>query len=167
MEGLMEIQIRHAEPDDYLAIHTIYTQPTVVWGTLQLPYVSAEKRRQRLLEPREGAYSLVACVDGNVVGQLSLHTFPQSPRRRHVGGLGMGVHDDWQGKGVGTALIEAVVALADQWLNLTRLELQVYTDNEPAVWLYKKLGFEVEGTLRRFAFRDGQMADVYAMARLI
>jgi L-phenylalanine/L-methionine N-acetyltransferase len=51
-------------------------------------------------------------------------------------------------------------------LNLERLELDVYTDNEPAVRLYAKFGFVIEGTLSRFAFRDGRYADVYAMARL-
>jgi putative acetyltransferase len=76
------------------------------------------------------------------------------------------VRDDWQGKGVGTALMQAAVGLADNWLNLVRLELEVFTDNEPAVKLYKKFGFVVEGTLSRFAFRDGQYVDTLAMARI-
>jgi putative acetyltransferase len=42
----------------------------------------------------------------------------------------------------------------------------VYTDNEPAIARYKKFGFSVEGTLRQYAFRDGQFADVHVMARL-
>lgn len=42
----------------------------------------------------------------------------------------------------------------------------MYTDNEPALRLYQKLGFEVEGTLAEFAFREGWHVDVYAMARL-
>ena len=62
--------------------------------------------------------------------------------------------------------MQAAVDLADKWLNLARLELEVYTDNEPAIRLYKKFGFVIEGTLVRFAFRDGQYADGYAMARL-
>lgn len=162
----MEIQIRHAEPDDYEAIHIIYTQPKVVWGTLQLPYSSSESRRQRLAQPNEGSYALVACVDGAVVGHLSLRTAPNSPRRKHVGSLGMGVHDGWQGKGVGSALVETVINLADNWLNLSRLELDVYADNEAAVHIYRKYGFEVEGTQRCFAFRGGKYVDAYRMARL-
>jgi putative acetyltransferase len=42
----------------------------------------------------------------------------------------------------------------------------VYTDNEPALRLYKKFGFVIEGTLVRFAYRAGQYVDVYVMARL-
>ncbi len=78
----------------------------------------------------------------------------------------MCVHDEWQGKGIGKALMSAGLDLADKWLNLTRLELEVYTDNEPAIRLYEGFGFEREGTLRQHAFRDGHYVDSYMMARL-
>lgn len=162
----MNLTIRRAEPSDYVAIHKIFTYPRVVWGTLQLPYPSLEQWRKRIAEPPEGLFSLVACVEDEVIGQISLHTFPNRLRRRHIGEIGMMVRDDWQGKGVGTALMQAIVDLADQWLNLYRLELDVYTDNEPAVKLYKKFGFQIEGTRVGEAFRDGKYVDTYAMARL-
>jgi L-phenylalanine/L-methionine N-acetyltransferase len=136
VEGLL---IRRAEPDDYSAIHEIYSCPKAFAGTLQLPYPSREKWRQRLAEPDDSTYTLVAVVGDRVVGTLGLHTFPNRPRRRHAGTIGMGVHDEWQGKGIGTALMSAGVELADKWLNLTRLELEVYTDNEPAIRLYERL----------------------------
>lgn len=60
----------------------------------------------------------------------------------------------------------AAVDLADNWLNLLRLELEVYTDNEPAIRLYERFGFEREGTKRRDAFRGGQYVDSYLMAGL-
>ena len=60
----------------------------------------------------------------------------------------------------------AAVDLSDNWLNLLRLELSVYTDNEPAVRLYTKFGFETEGLLKKYAFRDGTYVDAYAMARI-
>lgn len=64
----------------------------------------------------------------------------------------------WQGKGAGSVM-QAAVDLADRWLNLTWLELEVYTDNEAAVRLYRKFGFVLEGTLSRYAYRDGQFVD--------
>jgi putative acetyltransferase len=135
-------------------------------GTLQLPLQSVEGVRKRFFsETREGLYHLVACVDEEVVGHLGLETFTR-PRRRHAGYIGMAVRDDWQGRGVGTALMEAVLDLADNWLNLTRVELAVYVDNAAGVALYKKFGFEIEGTYRRFAFRGGEFVDAYSMARL-
>jgi putative acetyltransferase len=70
----------------------------------------------------------------------------------------MAVRDDWQGKGVGTALMQEAVNLADKWLNLTRLELEVHTDNEPAIRLYKKFGFNIEGTWLSIPFEKGNMS---------
>lgn len=78
----------------------------------------------------------------------------------------MAVRDDWQGKRVGSALMQATIDLADNWLNLKRLELEVFTDNEAAIQLYKKFRFEVEGTLKEYGYRDGQFVDVLTMARL-
>jgi putative acetyltransferase len=78
----------------------------------------------------------------------------------------MFVHDDFQGRGVGHRMMQAVLDLADNWLGLTRLELTVYTDNAPAVRLYEGCGFSIEGTHRNFALRNGEFVDAHAMARL-
>ncbi len=160
------VSVRHAEPDDYEAMHRIMSGPKAAAGTLQLPLQSAETWRKQLADPPEGLFLLVACVDGEVVGNLGLETSPTRPRIRHAGSIGMAVRDDWQGQGVGTALMEAALDLADNWLNLTRIELRVYVDNSAAVALYKRFGFEIEGTHRRYAFRDGKYVDAYSMARL-
>ncbi len=128
----MSILIRAAEPSDYEALHRVFLGPKVIRGTLQLPFPTAEKWRKFLAEPAEGAFNWVAFAGGELVGHLVLQTFPLKPRRRHVGRLGMVVRDDWQGKGVGGALLGAAVEMADQWLQLTRLELEVYCDNEAA-----------------------------------
>jgi len=162
----MTFIIRRTEPSDYEAVQQIFSGPKAIWGTLQSPFSSVEQWRKRLAEPPEGLVSLVACVESEVVGQLSLQTFPTRPRRRHVGHIGMAVRDDWQGKGTGTALMQAAIDLADKWLNLTRLELEVYTDNEAAIRLYEKFGFTIEGTLAQHSFRDGRYVDSHLMARL-
>jgi L-phenylalanine/L-methionine N-acetyltransferase len=163
---MAQVIVRHAEPDDYQALHRIFSGPKAIAGTMQLPLPSAEAWRKRLVESPEGLFSLVACVDDEVVGSLGLETSPTRWRMRHVGSIGMAVRDDWQGKGVGTALMEAALDLADSWLNLTRIELRVYVDNSAAVALYKNFGFEIEGTHRRLAFRNGEYVDAYSMARI-
>ncbi len=162
----MSITIRHAEPDDYDELHRVFGGPLVIAGTLQLPFPTRERWRERVSRISQEGFFLVACADEEIVGNLGLHTFPTTWRRRHAGEIGMSVRDDWQGKGVGTALMEAALDLADNWLNLTRLELTVYTDNEAGLALYRKFGFEIEGTHRRFAFRNGEYADAYSMARI-
>ena len=161
-----QIDIRSCEPEDYQALQNIYGQPKAIWGTLQLPLPSVEKWKQRIAARADNAYWIVACIDGRVVGNLGLSVVAQSPRRRHVGELGMAIHDKWQGQGAGSALMSAAINLADQWLNLTRLELTVFADNVAAIKLYRRSGFKIEGTLEKFAFRDGEYVDAYAMARI-
>lgn len=143
----------------------MFTASTVYSGTLQLPYPSREYWRRRLSENTDSVYNLVAIIEGRIIGLAHVATFSR-PRRRHAGEIGISVHEDWQGKGVGKELMRAIVDLSDNWLNLTRLELEVYADNEAAIRLYERFGFEVEGKLRRHAFRDGQFVDSIVMGRL-
>ena len=160
------ILIRHAEINDAEAIHRVNMSPRAIWGTLQVPFSTVERYRKRIAERPDGRYHLVAVVENEVVGNLGLTVQITNPRRSHVGEIGMSVRDDWQGKGIGTALMQGVTDLADKWLNLKRLELTVYVDNPPAQALYKKFGFEQEGVLRQYAFREGQFVDAYTMARV-
>jgi putative acetyltransferase len=160
----MQIVIRHVEPGDEVAIQRIMSGRQAVWGSLAMPYMPVDYFHRRTAM-HDDTYGLVACVAGDVVGSLGLH-LSQKPRRRHVASLGMAVRDDWQGQGIGTALLAAAIDLTDNWLNLTRLELHVWVDNAAAVALYTRAGFVIEGTCRQFAFRDGQYVDAYAMARL-
>ena len=160
------IAIRRVEGRDAEALQALYSSPRAMAGTLQLPFPSVDLWRKRLAEWAADDYMLVAEVDGDVVGNAGLHSMGRSARRRHVGYIGMAVRDDWQGKGVGTALMAAIVDLADNWLGYRRLELTVYTDNGAAVALYRKFGFELEGTLRDYSYRNGEYVDAYTMARL-
>lgn len=162
---MTRIHVRATEPSDIEAISEIMNCPGVIGNTLQTPYQSVEWRRERFANYRPGSRSLVAEIDGRVVGNLGL-TPEGSDRRRHVASIGMAVHDDFQGMGVGTALMEAMVDLAERWMGITRIELTVYTDNDPAIALYKKFDFEVEGTAPRYAFRAGEYVDAYYMARV-
>jgi putative acetyltransferase len=162
----MEYTVRPATLADIDAINRIFGGPLAAAGTLNIPYESPDLRRRRLESPQPGGYSLLACTpEGEAVGNVGLHVV-QRPRRSHVADLGMAVRDDWQGRGVGTALMAAACDLADRWLPVTRIELTVYTDNAAALALYTKFGFVVEGTLRRYALRDGRYVDAHCMARL-
>ena len=159
----MQITVRHAEPTDAPALRDLYAMPHAQAGTLQLPYPALGVWQQRL--ENSGVVALVAEVDGLLVGQISLHMEP-NPRRKHVACIGMGVRDDWAGKGVGSALMAAALDLADNWLNLHRIELTVFVDNEAALALYRKFGFVEEGLARDYAFRQGRYVDVFYMARI-
>jgi L-phenylalanine/L-methionine N-acetyltransferase len=163
---LRDLIVRRCEPEDYEAVHGVYSSPNAMAGTIGVPFSSAQEVRDELVRERDGSFPLVACAGEEVVGQLTLSVY-MNPRTRHSGHFGIAVRDDWQGRGAGTALMEACLDLADNWLNLSRLDLRVYVDNAPAIALYEKFGFEIEGTHRRFAYRDGEYVDAYVMARLL
>ena len=161
------ITIRRAEPGDFEALWRTMKDAEAYSGLLQLPYPSREMWRRRMAEHKDDDYVLLACVKDEVVGNAGMHrTGSTSPRRAHARKIGLAVHRDWQGRGVGNALMAAMCDLADNWLDVIRLELTVYTDNERAIALYRKHGFEVEGTLRAYALRAGRYVDSFAMARV-
>ena len=169
MNDTAAIIIRRPRPDDAAALTAIMGDIEVLPGLLQLPYPTEATWRKRIEETPVGATTaelfVVAERGGVVVGNAGLHPILHV-RRRHAAGIGMAVARNAQGQGVGKALMAALVDWADNWAQLLRLELTVYTDNAAGIALYRKFGFEVEGTQRAYALRDGVYVDALAMARL-
>jgi L-phenylalanine/L-methionine N-acetyltransferase len=161
----MKIKIRAAEPGDYKAIREIFDSPRAVAGTLQIPYTPMKTWRELMSNQPPNARILLAEAGGKVVGQIGIHPIPRA-RRAHAAMLGMAIRDEWQGRGIGTALLREAIMLADNWLHLLRLELTVYTDNKAGIRLYQKFGFVIEGTHRLYALREGVYVNAYSMARI-
>ena len=156
--------LRAMEPSDYEDFWQVRICPQVMRNTLGLPFQSKAEVQHKLANPPEGLYCIVAEVDGRMVGVSSVQV--GRGRKAHVGSLGIMVHDGYTGRGLGSALMAAIIDLAENWLGLTRLELDVYADNAVAIHLYEKFGFVIEGTKRRYSLRDGEYADTHIMARL-
>ncbi|WP_201537413.1 GNAT family N-acetyltransferase [Psychrobacter immobilis] len=161
----MKIDIRHAEPEDAEALQAIYTDEALYANTLQLPMPSKTLWRKRLADIPDNIHVLVAEVEGKVVGNLGLEIMV-SKRRRHVASFGVSVKSALQGKGVGRALITAALDLADNWLDIRRIEITAYTDNNGGIGLYKSLGFVIEGEMVDYAYRNGEYVNAYQMARI-
>jgi putative acetyltransferase len=164
-----DVLIRRVRTTDAEAMARLMGDPDTLGNLLQLPYPSVEAWRTRLAEwdaPGRTDLLLVAEADGTLVGNAGLNPVGNALRRRHAMGLGITVAKEWQGRGVGSRLMTALLDTADRWLGCLRIELTVYTDNAAAIALYRKFGFEVEGTLRAFALRDGRYVDALTMARL-
>lgn len=161
----MEVIVRHVESRDIEAITNLYAGKNAYSGTLQLPFPSQAMWEKRLSDIPDNVYSLLAEKGDVVVGQAGMEVITR-PRRKHVAHFGMAVHDDYQGLGVGSKLLSAIVDLADNWLNVNRIELTVYTDNQAAIALYEKYDFGIEGEARNYAFRNGEYVNAYHMARI-
>jgi putative acetyltransferase len=160
-----DVTIRPPRLDDASDLHACYSHPLVARTTLQIPSQEIDNIHKRLEQSNKRIHRFVADVSGKAVGNISLHQ-SETPRMAHKAGLGMMVHPAYWGKGIGSQLMATIIDLADNWLNVQRLELEVNADNPAGVRLYRKFGFEIEGTKRWHAFGDGRLADSHFMARI-
>jgi putative acetyltransferase len=160
-----DVRIRPPRLDDARDMHACFSHPLVARTTLQMPTQEIGTTEKRLATINKRLHRFVAEVEGKVVGAITLYQ-SDTPRMRHKADLGMMVHPAYWGKGIGSQLMAAVVDLADTWLNVQRLELEVNVDNPAGIRLYKRFGFEIEGTKRWHAFGDGRLADSHFMARV-
>ena len=159
------VEIRPTEISDSEAFHKIVLDPAICRTTLQLPSQEFWRIEKKLKESASWLHRFTALADGDIVGSIVM-VQDQSPGRNHTGHIGMKVHRDYWGIGIGTKLMTTVTDLVDGWLNVTRLELEVNTDNPAGIRLYEKTGFVIEGTKRLQAYGDGRWADSHFMARI-
>ena len=158
------LTIRAAEPADLEGLTHLMNLPGYRHGTLRMPFETQGSASKRIFEGASSSIHLVALAGTDLVGMIGLHRW--SGRRSHVGMIGMGVHDDWTGHGIGRRLLDTALDLADNWIGLTRLELSVNVDNARAIHLYESAGFETEGRERQSILREGVLVDAFTMARL-
>ena len=104
----------------------------------------------------------LAVLDNGVIGWCDVVRLTR-PVHTHAGILGLGLLPEFRGKGIGTKLITTTMAAAHD-SGMVRIELTVHANNEPAIALYKKVGFKEEGILRDMTLIDGSYIDSIMMA---
>ena len=164
----MNFIIRPVQNADAPQLNAIRRQAGVLPNTLGIPSERIERSEKFVANVSEWDHLFVAVSEEDpalVLGVAGLHISP-NPRLRHCGGVGLSVHENYQGQGIGKALMAAIVDLADNWLMLKRVELGVLEGNDRALSLYKQFGFEVEGVKRASAVRMGQYVDETIMGRI-
>lgn len=113
------------------------------------------------------ALILVATVEDKIVGLLN---FASSPRKRtsHTGEFGMSVAEPFRSQRVGSALLAALLEWASANPKIEKVTLQVHGNNNHALELYRKFGFEVEGVkIRDLKYGPNAYVDSVIMARFI
>ena len=166
----LEYEVRPIMPCDAPGINALRRMPEVLENILGLPSERLSKAEALIASLDGNSHWLVAVTrdsSGNelVIGSAQL-AIPSNPRRRHCGLLGICVHRDYQGMGVGTRLMSELLNIADNWLMLKRIELDLYSDNARAIALYRRFGFENEGVKRMASIQNGRYADEDIMARI-
>ncbi len=118
------------------------------------------------IEQKENSIILVAEGDSKELVGFLMAVGGNTKRNKHSAYIVMGILKEYRGKGIGTMLFKKL----EQWAfnqNIHRLELTVVTRNKAAISLYKKMGFEIEGTKRHSLFIDSEFVDEYYMSKLL
>ncbi len=165
--------VRSARPQDAGALieltHTVMAEGEFMVTTsseFQMT-VEQEERWIQLHALEEGKILLVLTVEEQVIGMIN---FKNGARRRlaHQGDFGMSVRKEWRGRGVGSALLEALINWGKANPLIEQIRLAVLSTNEAAIHLYTRMGFVQEGRLMNQAKLDnGTYCDLILMAKFM
>jgi len=125
--------------------------------------VSREKKLFAEYARSRRSIFLVAVLQGQIVGLLNCDGGTVAATR-HAASLGVSVSAAHRNRGIGGALLRAAVRWAKRTRFIRRIDLLVYADNRPAIHLYRKMGFRMEGTKVGAVLHNGRYADEHIMA---
>lgn len=170
---MAEYIIREATPDDaeQILIHNdlISNEPHngIIRGPGEtMPLDDAVAFLGSVLASDNSVFLIAVLPSGQVIGACLLKG-GQRKANRHSGGIGIDVNREWRNKGVGTDLMRHVIDWAKKSNIITRIELDVITDNARAIHVYEKLGFKMEGKQLATLYKDGGYLDFYVMGLLL
>ena len=147
-----------SDTDKLLDMFSKMSDKALEWG--MPPYT--RETIDRWVSNIERLIPLVAVFNEKIVGYAAVFKHTHS-RERGVSDIGIYLHQDFHGVGLGTAMTETILSIAKQE-GLHRIGLHVVEDNVAAVKLYKKLGFVIEGTIRDAYYgADGKYHNMLVM----
>ena len=157
----MNIIYREAEPSDagkFLEYCKIVGSETdnLTFGAEGLSLtISQEADFIRKFAGNPGSIMIVAFDEGELIGTGAVSVVSGKPRFAHRREIAISVRKDYWGKGIGTGIMNVLMDFAKK-SGAEVLELQVRSDNEAAISLYKKFGFEKIGTNEKFFKINGE-----------
>jgi len=164
----LSLIIRPLEHADARDINTMRRIPQIAENLIALPSESLIQNEKFIADLTDDDHVFCAQTifdkQPRVIGLAGLHV-RKLARERHTAVLGIMIHPEFHGQGVGTKLMQTIIDLADNWLLLKRIDLTVFPDNFSAIKLYEKFNFVVEGTMKYASTRRGKLADHLLMAR--
>lgn len=126
--------------------------------------ITLEQEKNILADFQQGLNQLflIGEIDGEIIGNITFRG-GQRPRVAHAGEFGISVLQKYWGLGIGKHLLEYLIEWAREVGVIRKINLRVKEDNEGAIQLYKKMGFEEEGRITREFYIDDKFYDSIAM----
>ena len=154
-------QIREPDIDGFYETFAIVCRERRYLAFLDPPPI--EQTRAFVRRNIETGNPQLVAIDGPTVAGWCDVVAPGRDVMNHVGILGIALHPDWHGRGLGERLMRDAIEAA--WsFGLRRIELGVFSHNVRAQALYRKLGFAEEGIRRKRIQIDGIFHDEVMMA---
>ena len=157
----MNIIYREAEPSDagkFLEYckRVGAESDNLTFGAEGLPFsISQTADYMRKVSGNPENAMILAFDEGELVGCGIISSVSGRARFSHRKELAITVRKDYWGKGIGSGIMEVLMDFAKK-SDAEVLELQVRSDNERAIALYKKFGFEKIGTYEKFFKINGE-----------
>ena len=162
-----ELCLREAEKTDAAELIAFLNQVGSESDYMTLDEDGILMNQEEMASFIENQLYLLALLNGEIAGLVSI-TADFHERIRHIGQVFVVVKKAFWNQGLGRILLEEALTWAEDSQDIRRLELSVQVRNERAVYLYKDLGFEIEGLQKRGAYlKEGIFLDVYLMGKLI
>ena len=150
------MELRELRQEDWPAVREIFEQGIAGRNATfetEAPAWEAWDRSQL------DGHRYVAVEQGRVVGWDAPH--PESFRPCY---RGVYVHDEWQSKGIGRALLERLFESTEE-AGIWTIQTGIFPENEASLALHEKCGFRVVGTQERLGKMDGSWRDVVVLER--
>ncbi|HEX5500731.1 MAG TPA: arsinothricin resistance N-acetyltransferase ArsN1 family A, partial [Thermomicrobiales bacterium] len=155
------LEIREATLADAPAIARIYNQGIEDRVATLETQLRSPAEREEWLAARQPRHPVLVAVDGGgaILGWASLNTFNPRPAYDHVADFSVYVARERRGRGVGDALLGALVERA-RALGYHKLVLAAFPTNAPGMRLYERHGFNTVGVYHQQGMLDGRWVDV-------
>lgn len=140
------------------------TTHTLICKEVEKPFSELKSKIEDAINSPSEIY--LGVFDGDkIIGQLYLKA-PSHPWIKHTAGFLITITADHWGKGIGSELLNLMEDFAKS-IGISRIESRVRTSNERGLSLYKKMGYEIEGTRKKAAFINGQFEDEFFIAKFL
>jgi phosphinothricin acetyltransferase len=157
------LTIRHSTIGDLGAITEIYNQAILTTvATFDTEPKNLEEQEQWFKEHGPTSPILVAELENDVVGWVSLSTWSDRCAYSDTAEVSLYVEEECRGKGIGKKLLEAIVE-AGKDAGLHTLIARVAEGNELSVALHIAVGFEQIGVMKEVGRKFGKLLDVYML----
>lgn len=168
--GGLEITLRPAQEEDAagLVVHLEEVSGEGLYVGIEKAPLNEEDERH-FIQRRSQQAEILICVaeaEGTVIGMGTLFPGRFGDKDRHVGTLGMSLGPRYRELGIEGPLVGYLLAWS-QAAGYEKIQLEVFSTNAPAVELYGRLGFQVEGVQRRAYKLQGEYVDGILMGKFL